>query len=138
MRRFLYLCAVLSIGLPAFGLEPLPKDLPHCDLAGPPNDAKSFELPHGNEFKLHPVAPGLSYTGCVWLWTNSDTQLVTLFERGQPKYYRDVNGGRRPAVVECSYEGSTLLKRVATPAEYPRRCPNPEELRDLYLNSRDK
>jgi len=65
-------------------------------------------------------------------------QRVTVFERGRPKYYRDVNGGHRSPVVECIYEGSSLVKRTATPAEYPGQCPSPEELRDLYLKPLDK
>jgi len=133
MRYFLCLCAILAPGLQAFALEPLPTDQPYCGLVQPPDDAKVFEIPHGNKFKLHPLAPGASYTGCVWLWSNADTQLVIVFERGQPKYYRDVDSGRRPRSLECSYEGSTLVRRTLAPKEYTSgRCPSSEELRE-YL-----
>jgi hypothetical protein len=107
----------------------------NCELQGPP--ANAYRTPvHGKEWVLFPVAPGLNYDGCSWLWVMSGgvahVEDVALFQTGQLMFYRRTMRSTQPLTTECTYAAGNLTKRTTIPSTWRGDdCPSAESMRPL-------
>jgi len=111
----------------------------NCDLAVPPFEAARGAFPpHAYRMRMYPLAPGTTYSGCLWIWisydskTSWDYRVVAKYESGSPVFYREAMN-TFDGLITCSYRDGIALETSSTTGDKPwkRYCRSAENLRAL-------